>query len=432
MTRVPPPLTRRGLLALGGAAAVGAGLAACGTGSGPAPSGTTSAGPSAGGGALTIWANAVLTADASKGLGAAATAYEKATGITVTVQGIPTAELIPKLTTTVSGGAGPDLAIVDTTAVPQLGASQVFADLTQRAAAISGGFTTAAVTAATYGGKQYALPYYVNNVGLYYNKDLLTGAGIAVPATWADLRSAAKELTGGDRYGYMLGAAGYGSFLFWPWLWQNGGTILNEGLTEATFADDAGLAAFEAYAGLAVTDKVVPPEFVGVNTTWDAYVAPFVQGRVAMMAVGPWGSNPITTGNPALNWGVAPLPAGTHAATILGGASIGLARNAADADQAWAFLSWLTAPEQVGFIQDTGNIPGLTAAQDSDWVRADANRAVFAAQMGVAQARPAVPNWSDIEWGTMADCWDSVISGGVAPADALTKAAADVTAKLRA
>ncbi|ACQ79936.1 extracellular solute-binding protein family 1 [Beutenbergia cavernae DSM 12333] len=421
-------LSRRQMLALTGGAAAGLTLTACGTGSGggAAPSG----GSSGGGGTLELWANAATAGDSDSQLHQAAAAFGEAHDVTINIQGIPTEDLVPKLTTTSSGGSGPDLAIVDVASVPQLAAAQVLADITEPSAAVADAFGTELLAGAGYDGKQFGLPYTTNNVALYYNEDLLSGAGITVPTTWDELREAAIELTGGEQYGYMMGASGFGSFLFWPWLWQNGGSILTEDQTQAAFADDLGLEAWEFYAGLALTDQVVPSEFIAANASWDQYVAPFVQGRVAMMAIGPWGTAPITEGNPDLAWGVAPLPGQAENATTLGGTAIGVGYNSQQADLAWQFAEWVTAADQMPYIQETGNIPARLDVISSDWAAEDPDRQVFIEQIAVTRARPALPVWGDIEWGVMADAWDSVIQGQQEPAAALTAAAEAANEKL--
>ncbi|WP_066586828.1 ABC transporter substrate-binding protein [Cellulomonas timonensis] len=421
-------LSRRQLLGIGGGIAAGIGLAACGAG------GTASGGGASGGsgkpGTLRIWANSAVAGEADSGLKRAAKAFGEAKGLTVQVEGIPTADLVSKLTTAVSGGSGPDIAIVDSSAVPQLASAKVLTDVSDLTGSVSGDFHAGALEYSTFGGKQFGLPYYTNNVGLFYNKAMLADAGVAVPTTWDDLRSASIELTGGDQYGYMMGPAGYGAFLFWPWLWQNGGQIVSGDATKAVFDDAKGLEAFEAYANLALKDGVAPPDFLAATGGWDPYVAPFAQERVAMMAIGPWGQNAITQNNPDLDWGVAPLPQGTEKATILGGATISLAGNATAPDEAWEFMEWVTAGEQMEYIQASGNIPGRKDVIDSAWATEDPVRQVFVEQMEFARARPALPIWGDIEWGVFANAWDSVIQGQASPADALHSAAQQATEKL--
>ncbi|WP_324651734.1 sugar ABC transporter substrate-binding protein [Georgenia sp. H159] len=379
---------------------------------------------------LTLWANTAIAGDSDSPLQEAARAFGEANDVTVEIQGIATTELVPNLTTAVTGGGGPDVAIVDSSSIPQLAASEVLTDISSQAEAVSGDFHEGAWQYSQYDGKQYGVPFDSSNTALFYNVAMLEDAGVEVPTTWEELREAALELTDGEVYGYMLGAAGYGSFSFWPWLWQNGGQIASEDVSSIEFNSPEGHEAFEFYANLYLEDEVVPPDFLTVTSSWDEYIAPFVQERVAMMAVGPWVIESIREGNPELDFAVAPLPEGEEAATILGGASLGVAASAENPELAWEFIEWFTAADQMHYTQDMGRIPGRVDVIESDWAQEDPIRQVFIEQMPDARARPAHPLWGDVEWGIFATAWDSVIQGQKTPAEALDDAAEEAEATL--
>jgi multiple sugar transport system substrate-binding protein len=419
------PVSRRGILAGAGGLGLAAALAAC-------SSSGSSGGGSGKNGSLTVWAsNAFVPGDGSA-LAKAASDFASKNDVKVTVQGFAANDLIDKITTTLSGGGGPDVVIVDVSQVPQLGEAKLLTDITSRVAPIKSQYFPGNIASATTGGVTYAVPFDTSNVALFWNKKMFAKAGInAAPTTWDELRSAAKELTGGGKYGYMLGAKGYGSFLFWPWLWQNGGTIADPQNTKATFNDAAGLEAWEFYADLYLKDKVVPPTFLGVTDSWDQFTQPFMTEQVAMMAIGDWGIAPLAKGNPGLEYEVAPLPKKVKSATVLGGNAVGITKAAKDADLAWNFVSWLTAAGQESVLEKGyQRIPARTDVTGSAFAKADQARSVFVEQASVAVTRPTVPNWGDIEWGVMADAWDSVIQKKKSPADALNAAASAATAKL--
>ncbi len=50
-------------------------------------------------------------------------------------------------------------------------------------------------------GKYYSLPFNKSTNVLFYNKTLLEKAGLKVPATWDELKDAAKKLTQGKTIG---------------------------------------------------------------------------------------------------------------------------------------------------------------------------------------------------------------------------------------
>jgi multiple sugar transport system substrate-binding protein len=67
---------------------------------------------------------------------------------------------------------------------------------------------------------------------------------------------------------------------------------------------------------------------------------------------------------------------------------------------------------------------------NSSFSSADPARQVFAGQAAVAKSRPSVAQWNSIEWGVMADAWDSVIQRTKAPEQALNEAADAATKAL--
>ncbi len=447
----PRMFNRRAFLGLAGGAAATAALAACGSNGAASPS-TAASGSSTPGGSsaptasssvdgssaasvpsadLVLWTTTRFTPNDEAGVPKAAADYAKKFGGSVTVQGFPPNDFLDKITTAVAGGGGPDVIMFDISQIAPLAAAGLLEDITDKFAPMKDLFNQGDITGANYQGKQYAVPYDTNNVGLFWNKAMFEKAGISAPPTnWDDLLSAAKELTGGKQYGYMLGAKGYGSFLYWPWLWQNGGTILNEDNTKATFNEPAGTEAWQFYADLYLKHGVVPPAFLSASNSWDQFTAPFIQETVAMMPIGAWGIQPVKQGNPGLEFGIAPLPKNKAAGTVIGGDGLAITKTSKNADAAWAFVQWMTDAAQEPVIESYSLISSRKDAVDSDFVKNDPYNLVFAEQGAVGVARPAIANWSDIEWGVMADAWDSVIGKSASPTDALNKAAQATNAKL--
>ncbi len=62
----------------------------------------------------------------------------------------------------------------------------------------------APLNSCTYDGKLYGVPFGVNCLAMFYNKDMLDEAGIEVPTTWSELKDAAVKLSDGSRYGFAF------------------------------------------------------------------------------------------------------------------------------------------------------------------------------------------------------------------------------------
>lgn len=423
----------RGLAGLGGLALLPV-LGACGAAaptatSAPAggSSATTPTAPAASGGkpaSLTFWVIGSFTATPDAPIFKAAQQYAaQHPGVQVKVESASPTTFRDKLVTAVKGGQGPDIASVDSAWVAGLAAANVLTPLDDRFAAVADQFFPGPAQTGAYLGKQYAVPWYTNNVALFWNKGAFKAAGLNAPPTdWQELVDFGKKLTAGDKYGLMLGAKGFGAFLWFPFAWQNGTALLSADGKQAEFGGPAGQQAWQFYADLYLADKIVPDAIKGATDSWDQLFAPFIQGKAAMMLTGDWGIQPVQKGNPNLDFGIAPLPKGKEAATVIGGYDLTIPATSKNAAAAWDFIEWFTSKDQEGVLQAYQRIQARKDIVDSAYAKQDPLIEVFVDQSAVGRARATVPQWDEIENTILADAWDSVILGQAKPADALNKA----------
>lgn len=153
--------------------------------------------------------------------------------------------------------------------------------------------------ASTYQGKLYGLQPVTNTLGLFYNKDMLDKAGVKPPTTWAELKSAAKKLTSGRRYGIAFAApATYeGTWQFLPFMWSNGGD-------EKDIATPRTAQALQLWVDL-VKDGSASKSVV----SWAQADADdqFAAGNAAMMINGPW-QFPVLDKKTSLHYDVVQIP----------------------------------------------------------------------------------------------------------------------------
>jgi multiple sugar transport system substrate-binding protein len=389
------------------------------------PAGRSFASPARAQGAqrLTLWVISSFTPDDNAPLFKAVKQYQDESGVEIVVEPAPASGLRDKLITAVRGGEGPDVVSVDSAWNAGLAAAGILSDVTDRFGAIKSEFFPGPVKTGDYLGKQYAVPWYTNNVALYYNKKMFADAGVkAPPATWDELVEVGKALTSGDRWGLMLGAGGFGSFLWWPFAWQNGATLISEDGKQAEFGSEAGQQAWRFYSDLYLTNKIVPEDVKSARDSWDQVFAPFIQERVGMVMSGDWATFAIKQGNPKLDFAVAPLPKGKEAATVIGGYNLAIPATSKNADAAWKFVTWMTDAKQEWILQGYNRIQARTDVVGSDYAKKDPILQVFIEQAPVGRARATVPAWDEIENTVVADAWDSVILGQASPEDALKSA----------
>ena len=174
---------------------------------------------------------------------------------------------LQKLTVALQGDEAPDITYQYGSSLPSVATAPGLVDLTdwtQQPDVNWEDFVPGAREAATFDGKVLGIPALIDNLAIVYNKTLFDEAGIEYPNadwTWDDLRAAAKALTDPSKkqfgFSYPMDASEDSVWHYEPLLWQNGGSILNEDNTQATFNSPEGVEALDVLAGMAVEDKSV-------------------------------------------------------------------------------------------------------------------------------------------------------------------------------
>src|SRR5665647_2389031 len=161
-------------------------------------------------------------------------------------------------------------------------------------------------------GKVYAVPLSVDNLALYYNKDIFNQAGIvSPPKTWTEFVEDVKKTTKLDGLGQIKqsGAAmgtAYNinrstdilNLLFL----QNKTPMLDSDNRQAKF--EAGVNALEFYTNFAKTGSA----FYSWNGKMHYSVDAFSEGTLAMMLNYSWQEAVLKSKAPKLNFAVAPVP----------------------------------------------------------------------------------------------------------------------------
>lgn len=194
------------------------------------------------------------------------------------------------------------------------------------------------------GGKIYGVPLMFESLGLFYNEDLLTAAGVAPPTTWENFRESALALTVKDETGRIItsGAAlgttnnvEHFSDIIGVMMLQNGADIKNPVSKEAQDT-------LSFYRLFAETPNNV------WDDTLDNSIIAFASGKVAMVFAPSWQVFAIKEMNPDLNFRVIPIPQ-------LPGTSVtwasywveGVSEKSAHKDEAWEFLKFLSSKESL-------------------------------------------------------------------------------------
>lgn len=193
-----------------------------------------------------------------------------------------------------------------------------------------------------YQGKTYGLPKGYSTLGLFYNKQLFSDAGISAPPTnWDELVEAARKLTSGDRKGLAI-PADHARFV--PFILQAGGRVFSDDRKQAFFNSPEAVQAATFYTGLVTKEKVADtPQALGVGWAGDA----FAEGKAAMVFEGHWMIPFMKDKAPDLQYGVAELPAGPNGGrgNFVFTVAYGASARTKHPEAAWKLINWLTSVE---------------------------------------------------------------------------------------
>ncbi|GAA2708670.1 ABC transporter substrate-binding protein [Actinoplanes palleronii] len=306
-------------------------------------------------------------------------AFEKAhPDIKVTVQLVPWADYWTKLPADIAAGTAADIFWTNTS---NFG---LYADNNQLLPVdVDSGWTKSVVELYTRNGKLWGVPQLWDSIALFYNKDLVSKAGVD-PATLAwdpaaptdTLRAAARKLTV-DSAGKTAGQAGFtpqkiqtygfnAAFdqqgIMWDFVGSNGGTW-QSGDT-FTFADQPKTVQALQYVVDLINKEHVAPPAADTNTNGDKTLQLFTQGKLALFQSGPYQLKSVQEGA-GFAWGLAPMltgPAG-RVGVVHGVAAVASAKTA-HPDATREVLNWIGTADGVKPIAEGGYaFPGVTAAQ---------------------------------------------------------------------
>lgn len=262
-------------------------------------------------------------------------------------------------------------------------------------------FTSEANVPYTYQGAAYALPVTQNFCMMFYRTDVFEELGLEVPETWDDFFRVARILQRANlQVGVPIasGTAMGGYDLFTAFLYQGGGSLLNEAQDAAVLDTPEAIEAFTKWTNLFVD--------MGLPLSYDFY-SRFRTGEMPLAIQSYTQYNLLMTSAPDLTnlWAMAPLPGtrqedGTIDRRIMAsGTACGISASCQDQDAAWQFLKWWTECEtqyQYGtqletlmgaaVRYDTANLEALALLP---WSRAEYE--ALSTQMAQIQELPEIP-----------------------------------------
>jgi ABC-type glycerol-3-phosphate transport system substrate-binding protein len=353
--------------------------------------------------------------------------------ITVDYQYVNGKDLDKVLDARISSKTGtPDVFWVDQPRVAGLVARSYLEPLTPFADLVDG-LESASIEASSLEGTLYSLPIADSTQVLYYNKDLLESAGVALPSadptdpiTWQQLREDAETVQrAGATYGLLFGQPNY-YYQLQPLIYSAGGgdgaadgdavtpDVNNEGWVEA----------MDFYGSL-FERGITPRGFTqGIYDT-------FAAGSTGYIIEGNWFVG--TMANSSVNWGAAAHPVweGGEQVTPTGGWSIGMNPFSKEKEAAAILMKFLALDEGGGYVKYRAfaelspNIEGRAAYLDSELFTGSEGgqqASAVVAYQTENTARPRLVTPGFIEFDDILNRAFSDISNGTDPTSALDSA----------
>ncbi len=286
------------------AAALAVSLAACGSGS----SGSQAAGGSS---TTYTWWDPYPQHDANSAWAKRVEDCGTQAGVTIKRTAYDTTQLTNQALLAAQSNKSPDVILLDNPAVSTLASTGMLLSDSDLGLSTDG-YDQNLVAAGVLNGKTYGLPIGANTLALYYNKDILSKAGVDVSSIkdWKTLTAALAKVKSAGYGGITFAAIGTeeGSFQFLPWFWGAGANLKKLDSPQAI----AALTLWKDWV-----DKGYAPNSVltnSQNTTWEQ----FLTGKYAFGLNGTWQVDSAAKASfktgvieiPAENGGVAEAPTG--------------------------------------------------------------------------------------------------------------------------
>lgn len=312
-----------------------------------------------------------------------------------------------KLLTAIAGGTPPPLHYADRFTVPQFAQQGFFTNIRDQADAAGvseADYYPFAWAETVYKDGIYALSFDTDTRALWYNKDIMTEAGVdpeKPPTNLDELRAATEALTVRDSNGRVT-RYGFNPIYDQAWLYTWGfafqGEFQDPETKRITFAHPNNIASMEFLKtfideiGVEEIDAMITACLGGACNDANNF---FFTGQTSMTCSGNWMVANAHRYKPDTNYGVVPFPGPDGPAPYAswaGGWSWAIPMGTQNVEAAFDALSYFCGPEgQLKYNKDTFHIPTNIKASEDPFFREDPWHAVFMDLLPVSHTRPPIP-----------------------------------------
>jgi maltose-binding protein MalE len=355
---------------------------------------------------ITVWADDTR-APILLELGAA---FQAEYGVGLVVEQV--ADIRDQFVIAAPAGEGPDIIVGAHDWIGQLVASGLLAPMDLGAK--NGDFLDVALTAFTYEGQLYGMPYATENLAFFRNTDLVPDA----PATWDDVVAIGTELkeAGDTTYGIALTGTTYDAF---PLQTSFGGYVF--GVNDNGYdASDVGIDSAGMIAAGDWMAEQVASGFMPNTTDWDTAHVLFETGEIPFIMAGPWALDRFR--DAGIPYAISTFP--DDGQPFLGVQGFMVNAFSDNVLLAQTFLTEFVATDAtMSALEVAGNRPSAFAPTFE--MIEDADLVAFGAAGVNAIPMPAIPEMGSV-WGSWGDSFSLILSGEQTAEEALTNGAAQI------
>jgi multiple sugar transport system substrate-binding protein len=340
-------------------------------------------------------------------------------GVKIKRTGYDTTALVSQTLLQAQQGDAPDVLILDNPVVSTLASAGALASNDQTKIDTSA-ISPNLLAAGELNGKTYGIPIGANTLALYYNKTILTAAGVdpTTITSWSALTAALAKVKAAGKGGITFSAIGTeeGSFQFLPWFWGAGANLTKLDSTQ-------GVAALQLWTSWVKSGYAPNSVIQDTQTTaWES----FATGQFAFAENGTWQlANADKAGFP---YGIIPIPGMTSgvAPAPTGGefVEIPTQKDTSRYAQTEKIVDCLTSADNAFNTDTTLSYIGATPAVQQKQASTNPELPVWVSAVGAAKGRTSdnlgtnYPKISQQLWGAV----QSALTGSKSPQAAMTSA----------
>lgn len=346
-------------------------------------------------------------------------------GVTVEVQYVNFPDIKPKFLTAAPEGQGADIIVGAHDWVGELVANGLLEPIPSFAERNQ--FFDSGLSAFSYGGRLYGLPYALEAIALIYNKDYVSKP----PKTVEEMIKIAKQIDvefGRDVRGLVFPVTTF--YYAVPFIFGYGGYVFKDTPTGLN-VKDIGLANEGAIKGAKLIKRFVDEKIVDPADNYQIMDSMFKEGKAAMIINGPWAIKDYR--DAGIDYGVALIPdmePGLVAKPFVGVQGFMVNSKSPNKLLALEFLTNFIAKRDTMYRLYLAD-PRLPARKDVlELVKDNPDVVAFTLSAGNGIPMPNVPQMGFV-WGAMDDALNLIVNGKATPEEAMKNAVERIKAQIQ-